>query len=86
MLKSLIDWQNDHAARAAQFARHQHAGKVGLGAGGLAFVPVEDFASAQGEIHGRWVRVTLKCLQQNASQHPIGQGVGYFQLGAGYVE
>ncbi len=52
VLEALVDRQDHHLARAAQLAVHQDAGKVGLGAGAIALVVVEDLLDDAGDFHG----------------------------------
>ena len=51
VLEPLVHGQDHHFAGAAQLAVHQHAGKVGLGAGIVALVIVENFADGAGDFH-----------------------------------
>jgi hypothetical protein len=51
MLDALVDRQDHHLARAAQAAVHQDAGQLGLGAGAVALVVVEDLLDGAGDLH-----------------------------------
>jgi hypothetical protein len=52
VLKALVDRQDHHLARAAEAPVHQDAGQVGLGAGAIALVVIEDFLDGAGDLHG----------------------------------
>ena len=51
VLEALVDRQDHHFAGAAKFAGGQDAGEVGLHAGRIAFVPVQDLLYLLGDAH-----------------------------------
>ena len=52
VLEALVDRQDHHFTGAAEFAGHQHAREVGLGAGIVRLVPGENFFNFARQCHG----------------------------------
>jgi hypothetical protein len=59
VLETLVDGQDHHLARAAQPSVHQDAGEVGLGAGAIALVIVEDLPDLLRDLHRQLPRGSL---------------------------